>query len=223
MDTPIIAPVEAVDWIYLASASPRRRELLTQIGVSHRLLAVEVDESPLAGESPIELVRRLAIAKARAGSAWLGGGGHPPVLAADTVVVLDAEILGKPKDRADGLAMLEKLSARRHQVFTGVALCLGTGPVDSRVSQSRVGFRPIDPTEASAYWASGEPGDKAGAYAIQGLAAIFINHLEGSYSGVMGLPLFETAQLLAEAGRPLLTKNLKEGAGWESANPGEVA
>lgn len=213
MDTPIIAPVEAVDWIYLASASPRRRELLAQIGVSYRLLAVEVDETPLAGESPMELVRRLAIAKARAGSVRLGGGEHPPVLAADTVVVLDAEILGKPKDRADGLAMLEKLSARHHQVFSGVALCPGGGPVDSRVCCSRVGFRPIDPTEASAYWASGEPVDKAGAYAIQGLAAIFVNHLEGSYSGVMGLPLFETAQLLAVAGIPLLATNRGSNSG----------
>lgn len=215
MDTPTIAPAETWNWVYLASASPRRRELLAQIGVSYRLLAVEVDETPLERESPTELVRRLALAKARAGSLGLGGAGHPPVLAADTVVVLDTEILGKPRDRADGLAMLDKLSARHHQVFTGVALCRGGGPLESRVSCSRVGFRHIAPTEASAYWASGEPVDKAGAYAIQGLAAIFVNHLEGSYSGVMGLPLFETAQLLAMAGVPLLATD-------RGSNSGEV-
>jgi septum formation protein len=189
--------------LYLASASPRRRELLEQIGVTYRRLAVELDESPLAGEAPEIHVLRLAIAKARAGRARLNAGDRHPVLGADTVVVVGGDILGKPRDRASAIAMLQRLAGRNHHVLTAVAL---VGPDDephSRLSSSTVTFRPLGAEEIEAYWASGEPADKAGAYGIQGKAAIFIERLEGSYSGVMGLPLFELAELLKESGIPV--------------------
>lgn len=192
-------------WIYLASASPRRRELLEQIGVRYRLLCVDIPEQPGAGESPEEFVLRLALEKARAGRELLkSGDNYPdtggPVLGADTVVVLDGDILGKPGDREHALAMLSHLSGRTHQVLTGVALVGSAGDESSRLSVSRVSFRNITLDEIESYWESGEPADKAGGYAIQGLAAAFIERLEGSYSGVMGLPLFETAELLGEYG-----------------------
>ena len=187
------------DFIYLASASPRRRELLRQIGVTFRVIGAELDETALKGESPPAYVARLAEAKAAAG--WRGSQdlGAAPVLAADTAVVLEGEILGKPADMNDAIAMLLKLSGRAHQVLTAVALRTAAG-FEGRLSQSSVTFRSIDPEEARAYWDTGEPRDKAGAYAIQGYAAIFIADLKGSYSGVMGLPLFETAELLKAAG-----------------------
>lgn len=188
--------------IYLASQSPRRRELLTQIGVDHQVLAVDVEETPQPGEVPELFVVRTALDKVRAGRRILGTDAGP-VLAADTAVVIDDRILGKPRDRRDGLNMLDRLSGRTHRVLTGVALDAG-GVEFSRLSVSHVAFRRITPSEASAYWDSGEPHDKAGAYAIQGLGAVLAEHLEGSYSGVMGLPLFETAQLLAEAGVAIL-------------------
>lgn len=189
--------------IYLASNSPRRRELLDQIGVTHRVLRVEVDESARPGEDAAALVQRLALAKAHTGHAALPRGDNRPVLGADTVVVCDQRILGKPRDRAAALAMLAALSGRGHEVLTAVALA------DHRcerviLSRSQVGFRAISTAEAAAYWASGEPADKAGGYAIQGLGAVFISELAGSYSGVMGLPLFETAQLLNEFGIRIL-------------------
>ena len=189
--------------IYLASNSPRRRELLDRIGVTHRVLRVEVDEVPQAGEAPTDLVRRLALAKARAGRAELPPDDGKPVLGADTVVVCAGRILGKPRDRADALAMLASLSGSRHEVLSAVAL------VDVRreqvaVSRSQVSFRALTADEADAYWATGEPADKAGAYAIQGLAAVFVDELVGSYSGVMGLPLFETARLLNDFGIEIL-------------------
>ncbi|MDX5410065.1 MAG: Maf family nucleotide pyrophosphatase [Thauera sp.] len=181
--------------IYLASNSPRRRELLDQIGITYRVLRVDVDESARSGEDAAALVERLALDKARAGRAGLPPGDGRPVLGADTVVVADGRVLGKPHDRAAGLAMLAALSDRRHEVLTAVALA---DPRRERVllSRSQVRFRAIDPAEAAAYWDSGEPADKAGGYAIQGLGAVFVAELAGSYSGVMGLPLFETAQLL---------------------------
>jgi nucleoside triphosphate pyrophosphatase len=189
----------SADFVYLASGSPRRRELLQQIGVPFRLIATELDETPRLSEAPAAYVSRLAAAKADAG--WLRSRdlGAAPVLAADTAVVLDGAILGKPQDRGDAERMLLKLSGRTHEVMTAVAV-RSAAVHDIKVSHSLVTFRPIDAAEASAYWNTGEPRDKAGAYAIQGYAAIFIADLRGSYSGVMGLPLFETAQLLRTAG-----------------------
>jgi septum formation protein len=188
------------EFIYLASGSPRRRELLRQIGVAFRLLTVAVDESVRGGEAPLDYVARLAAAKAESG--W-GTRATPDaaVLAADTAVVLEHEIFGKPRDDRDGEAMLLKLSGRTHEVLTAVALRSAAG-VESRVSRSEVTFRVIGRAEARAYWDSGEPQDKAGGYAVQGLGAVFIAHLSGSFSGVMGLPLYETAELLAAAGVP---------------------
>jgi septum formation protein len=185
--------------IYLASASPRRRELLEQIGVRCHVLRVVVDEASRPDEAPAVYVERLALAKAQAGRAAIGGGARRPVLGADTAVVLDGVILGKPADRADGLAMLSRLSGRRHRVFSAVAV------VDDRTETVRlnindVTFRQTTAEERAAYWATGEPADKAGGYGIQGHGAIFVEHLAGSYSGVMGLPLFETAHLLGEFG-----------------------
>jgi septum formation protein len=185
--------------IYLASGSPRRRELLQQIGVSFRVIGTDLDETALQGESPLAYVSRLAQAKATVGWERSRDLGRAPVLAADTAVVLDGRILGKPKGLDDAMAMLLELSGRTHEVLTAVALRSSSG-TEGKVSRSTVTFRSIDPSEARAYWETGEPSDKAGAYAIQGYAAIFISDLQGSYSGVMGLPLFETAALLEAAG-----------------------
>ncbi|HKJ08014.1 MAG TPA: Maf family protein [Gammaproteobacteria bacterium] len=194
---------ERLAGIYLASASPRRRELLAQIGVPAQRLAVEVDEALAPGETPERYVSRLALDKARAGWRASQRGADAPVLGADTVVVLDGQVLGKPRDRDDGLAMLSDLSGRSHRVLSGVALVQESREVVT-VSASTVTFRTLSERERRAYWESGEPSDKAGAYAIQGLGAAFVSYLEGSYSGVMGLPLYETAQLLAEFGYELL-------------------
>ena len=183
--------------LVLASQSPRRRELLDQIGVSHRVIAVEVDESRLPAEPPAVHVERLARAKAMAGIAAAAG---DPVIGADTVVVVDDDVLGKPADRDDALAMLDRLSGRRHDVLTAVALGTSVDTIDCRLSVSHVTFRTLGAEEIAAYWDSGEPADKAGAYAIQGRAALFVTRLEGSYTGVMGLPLFETGELLRAAG-----------------------
>lgn len=187
--------------LFLASGSPRRRELLTQIGVPFARIAAEIDETPLAAESAEAYVERLARQKAAAGRATLGAEAGAVVLGADTAVVLDGRILGKPEDRVDGLRMLAALSGREHRVLTAVALCDGAR-VASRVVDSRVRFALIEPARAEAYWASGEPCDKAGGYAIQGLGAVFVERIEGSYSAVVGLPLCETASLLAEFGIP---------------------
>ena len=187
------------DFIYLASGSSRRRDLLQQIGVSYRVIDIAVDETVLTDEAPLAYVSRVAAAKANAGWQCSRDPDDAPVLAADTAVLLDANILGKPRDRADALDMLRRLSGRSHEVLTAVALRSAAG-LDARVSRSVVTFRCIDAAEASAYWDTGEPCDKAGAYAIQGRAAAFIADLRGSYSGVMGLPLFETAELLRSAG-----------------------
>jgi len=191
----------SVDFVYLASASPRRRALLSQIGVPFQVLAVGVDEGVLPGESPTRYVARLAEAKAGAGWGRADGAHGAPVLAADTAVVLDGRILGKPMDREDANNLLLQLSGRTHEVLTAITLITANG-VESRLSRSAVTFRSISAAEARTYWDTGEPCDKAGAYAIQGRAAIFVADLRGSYSGVMGLPLFETAQLLDAAGVP---------------------
>lgn len=185
-----------LDFVYLASGSPRRRELLQQIGVPYKLVGSAIDEAVRPGEAPAAYVARLAAAKADAG--WANAA-DAPVLAADTAVVLDGKILGKPADRQDAERMLQQLSGRTHEVLTAIAL-RGSGGVASRLSRSEVTFRRISADEVRDYWESGEPGDKAGAYAVQGLAAVFIADLRGSYSGVMGLPLFETAELLDQAG-----------------------
>lgn len=187
------------DFIYLASGSPRRRDLLRQIGVPCEVIRVDLDETVRIGEAAHAYVSRLASAKADAG--WHSRRDRPefPVLAADTAVVLGEKILGKPKNMEDALSMLGELSGRAHEVLTAVALRTRLGS-EVRVSRSSVTFRCIDSGEARRYWETGEPLDKAGAYAIQGYAAVFITDLKGSYSGVMGLPLFETAQLLAAAG-----------------------
>ena len=187
------------DFVYLASGSPRRRELLQQIGVPFRVVGAAVDEAVRSGEAPAAYVARLAAAKADLGWERNSDAIDGPVLAADTSVVLDAKILGKPADREDAEAMLRRLSGRTHEVLTAVALRTANG-LRSRLSRSEVTFRRIAAAEARAYWETGEPCDKAGAYAIQGRAAVFISELRGSYSGVMGLPLFETAELLSEAG-----------------------
>jgi len=191
------------DFVYLASGSPRRRELLQQIGVSFRVVGMAVDEAVLPDEGPSAYVTRLAAAKAAAGWERSRDFTHVPVLAADTAVVLDGQILGKPADGQDAEGMLRRLSGRTHEVLTAIALRTANG-LQSRISRSEVTFRSIAAAEARAYWETGEPSDKAGAYAIQGRGAIFIADLRGSYSGVMGLPLFETAELLREAGLVLL-------------------
>ncbi|MDO9618607.1 MAG: Maf family protein [Pseudomonas sp.] len=187
--------------LYLASGSPRRRELLTQIAVPFLTQIAPIDENALPGESPIAYVERLARAKAQAGLAPLADTTDAVVLGADTAVVLDGRILGKPVDRDDALATLSALSGRTHQVLTAVALA-SRERLESRVVTSQVTFRALSQAEIEAYWASGEPQDKAGCYGIQGLAAVFVSQLHGSYSAVVGLPLCETAALLAEFAIP---------------------
>ena len=187
--------------LHLASASPRRRELLAQIGVPFVTLIASIDETALPGEPAERYVERLAREKALAGLAALSDPADAVVLGADTAVVLDGRILGKPADRAECLATLAALSGREHQVLTAVALA-SAQRTESRLVASRVRFRPLRAGEAEAYWATGEPCDKAGSYGIQGLAAVFVSQLEGSYSAVVGLPLCETAQLLGEFGIP---------------------
>ena len=191
--------------IYLASRSPRRRELLTQIGVRYHLLlfrerpeaGAEVNEDPLAGEAADAYVERVARAKAQAGWKRMLQRNlpHAPVLAADTTVVVDGAIFGKPVDRRDAERMLAALSGRSHEVLTAVALQAGES-LESALSRSEVRFKALSAEEIREYVASGEADDKAGAYAIQGRAARFVAELRGSYSGVMGLPLYETGELL---------------------------
>jgi septum formation protein len=190
--------------LYLASGSPRRRVLLTQIGVPFTAISADIDETPLIDESPAAYVERLARGKAEAGRAKLAvseSGAPICVLGADTAVVLDGQILGKPVDEADAVAMLMALSDREHEVLTAIAVLDGQR-CESRVVRSLVRFRPISREEAAAYWASGEPQDKAGSYGIQGLGAVFVAGLNGSYSAVVGLPVCETAELLGHFGIP---------------------
>ncbi len=194
--------------LYLASASPRRGELLRQIGVAHEVRPVDIDETPQPGEAPRHYALRLAQEKARALWERLPAAERHPVLAADTTVALGNEILGKPADRAEAMAMLVRLSGREHQVHTAIAL-LHAGGSDTRISTSDVIFRALTALEVDWYCDTGEPVGKAGAYAVQGKAAIFIRHLSGSYSGVMGLPLFEAWELLA----PVLGLNGQGGGG----------
>lgn len=185
--------------IILASSSPRRRALLEQIGVAFTSVETSVDETPLAAETPDAYVRRLALAKARAGAV---PGVRVPVLGADTAVVLDGDILQKPGSRDEALAMMARLSGRIHRVMTAVAIVGARESVC--LASAEVEFRTVTETEADAYWASGEPRGKAGGYAIQGLGAIFVRRIAGSYSAVVGLPLYETAELLREHGIDVL-------------------
>jgi len=187
------------DSIVLASASQRRSLLLAQIGVRHEAVPADLDETPVPGESPADYVQRLARGKAQTSFRALGKRASRPVLGADTTVVLDGRIYGKPADEEDCVAMLMALSGRCHEVLSAIALYDGV-TLREDLNVSRVSFRALDATECRRYWASGEPAGKAGAYAIQGLGAVFIARLEGSFSGVMGLPLFETATLLDSAG-----------------------
>ncbi len=187
--------------LILASTSPRRAELLRQIGVDFVQRAVETDESPHPGEVSAETALRLARSKAEAG-VRLATTSAQIVLAADTLVSFENEALGKPRNRDDFIAVMQRLSGRQHEVYTAVALAQAD-EMRAFLSISHVCFRPLRDAEIIAYWGTGEPADKAGGYAIQGLAGAFITRLEGSYSGVMGLPLFETAELLRHAGIPI--------------------
>ncbi len=187
--------------LYLASSSPRRRELLTQIGLPFHIVPAAIDETPQAGESAVAYVERLAREKALAGLHFLAQRADVCVLGADTAVVLDGRILGKPADRAEALAMLQALSGREHEVLTAVAVA-NRDRCEAKVVGSRVTFRSVTMEEAERYWDTGEPHDKAGGYAIQGLAAVFVSRVEGSYSAVVGLPLCETAALLADFSIP---------------------
>jgi len=181
--------------IVLASASPRRGELLRQAGIACEVRPVDLDESVLPGEAPERYVLRLAAAKARAAWARRPAGAIEPVLAADTTVVLDGRVFGKPADAAEAREMLGRLSGRTHEVHTAIAV-IHAGGEQARLCTSRVTMRTIAPEELDWYCATDEPYDKAGGYAIQGRAAVFVSRLDGSYSGVMGLPLCETWELL---------------------------
>jgi septum formation protein len=185
--------------IILASASPRRRELLAQLGVSFTVAPADIDERVAPEEAPQDYVRRMALGKAQAGYAQALTAGIEPglaVLGADTTVVIDKCILGKPQHKVDAIRMLDQLSGRTHHVLSAVAVTDGLR-IEDRTSITEVSFRNIHPAEAAAYWATGEPCDKAGAYAVQGLGALFVQELKGSYTGIVGLPLYETAELLA--------------------------
>jgi septum formation protein len=182
--------------IILASASPRRKELLDQIKVIYKIYPVDIDETPLLHETPLDYVQRLAAEKSAA--CWAQLKTDIPVLAADTAVILGRVIMGKPKDQADALAMLTQLSGKTHQVYS--AISLRGREHGQAVSITEVTFRRLTEREMLDYWRSGEPVDKAGSYAIQGMGGMFVESIKGSFSGVMGLPLFETDELLSRQG-----------------------
>lgn len=189
--------------LFLASCSPRRAELLGQLDLDHVQISTDIDETRQPHEHPADYVQRLALAKATAGHQMAGNKAAVVTLGADTAVAIDARILGKPTSQAHAADMLRNLSGRSHRVFTGVAI-VSADRQQSVVSHSTVTMRAIGDDEIAAYWRTGEPADKAGGYAIQGLGAVFVEQLEGSYSGVMGLPLFETAALLRQFGLTIL-------------------
>lgn len=182
--------------IILASASPRRKELLDQIKVNYKVHPVDLDETPLPDEAPLDYVKRMAAEKSAACVAHLNT--EIPVLAADTVVVLGCAIMGKPKNQADALAMLTQLSGKTHLVYS--AISLRGREHGQAVSITEVTFRCLTEQEIVNYWHTGEPLDKAGSYAIQGMGGMFVEAIKGSFSGVVGLPLFETAELLSKQG-----------------------
>lgn len=192
--------------LYLASQSPRRRELLRQIGVHHAVISASISEQPTASETALDYVQRLAREKAATGYAQLLKHNLPiaPVLGADTLGLLDGEILEKPCDQAHAQRMLRQLSGRTHQVITAVAL-YSPAQQALRVSTTDVTFRELSDTEITTYWETGEPQDKAGSYAIQGLGAVFVREIRGSYSCVVGLPIEATCELLQEFGVPWWT------------------
>ena len=192
--------------LILASASPRRRELLAQLGIGCKVMPAGIPEQHQQGESPEAYVQRIAAEKSLAVQTQEDG--RLPVLAADTEVVLDGQIFGKPRDQADASEMLGRLSGRDHTVFSAVSLRHGANHWTA-LSVSTVRFRIITADEIDAYWRTGEPCDKAGAYAIQGLGAVFVERLTGSFSGVMGLPLRETAELLSWIDLAPLGRTLK--------------
>ena len=187
--------------IILASASPRRKQLLEQIGVKFDIKAVDIDETPACGELAEHYVQRLALEKAQAAKAFYPNS-DVLIIGSDTSVIVDGEILGKPDNKEHAFSMLQKLSGRTHIVLTAVAM-VGQ-KTESFVNATQVTFETLSDDDLEWYWATGEPLGKAGAYAIQGRAAVFIAHLEGSFSGVMGLPLYETAQLLKQQGLKLI-------------------
>lgn len=190
--------------VYLASASPRRQELLRQAGIVHAVILPDTEEVVRPGESAEDFVMRMALDKARAGQARVISEGMPPapVLSADTCIVVENEIIGKPLNRADGISILKRLAGRSHEVLTGVALIKDNG-IQQALSRSQVVFGPLSDKEIETYWESGEPVDKAGAYAIQGRAAAFIERIEGSYSGIVGLPLFDVVNMIKKTGARL--------------------
>jgi septum formation protein len=187
--------------VVLASASPRRQELLRQIGLPYVVVVPSVDETPRSGEPADDFVTRLALDKACQGKSLAAERGLAtlPVLGADTCIVLDREILGKPLDRDDGIAMLQRLAGRSHEVLTGIAV-VRQEIQHVAISRNKVTFGPMSDREITAYWDTGEPADKAGAYALQGKAAAYIERIEGSYSAIVGLPLFELTQILKTLG-----------------------
>jgi septum formation protein len=187
--------------VYLASGSPRRRELLARTGLRFRIVRVDVAEICRPGEAPGACARRLAVDKARAAAARIRQRGRDPrpIIAADTLVAVRGRVLGKPCSRADGLRMLRMLSGRTHEVWTALAV-YHNGRMRTAMSRSRVRFVKLSEGEMRRYWDTGEPADKAGAYAVQGLGAAFVRRLEGSYHGVVGLPLSELRRLLRSFG-----------------------
>jgi septum formation protein len=189
--------------LHLASSSPRRHDILAALGLRFSAAGVDIDEQRLDGEAPDAMVLRLACAKARAASA----GGSRLILGADTAVVLRDTVFGKPRDQDDALDMLLRLSGQSHEVMTGIALLAGS-ELQTALSVTEVWFREIHPDEALAYWQSGEPADKAGGYAIQGKGGAFVTAISGSYSGVVGLPVYETSLLLEKAGVKIMRDSL---------------
>ena len=187
--------------IILASSSPRRAELLDQLGIKYRVKAVDIDETPLANESPTDLVQRLSLEKSQAVS-----NSTIPVLGSDTLGLIEDNLLLKPLNYAHEKSMLQKLSGQWHEIFTAVTVTSAKKSI-TILNHNRVLFRQITDDEIQAYWNTGEPQDKAGGYAIQGIAACFIEKIEGSYSGIMGLPLFETSLLLKQFGISVLKRN----------------
>lgn len=190
--------------VILASASPRRHELLQQIGVEAIVQSVDIDETHRTGEAVLAFVQRLAIEKAKRGYDMIENPHDLPVIGSDTVVEVNGEILGKPENREHATKMLQKLSGKKHKVHTSVAIVNSSHEL-IEISSSEVEFMQLDPRQIEEYLLTGEADDKAGAYAIQGIAAQFVARLNGSFSGVMGLPLYETCQLLKKCGINTLT------------------
>ena len=195
--------------IILASASPRRRELLAQIGIEAKVQSVDIDETQKNGESVMDFVERLALEKAQCGFDTIDNEEELPVLGSDTIVEIDGEVLGKPENSQHAKTMLQQLSGQKHTVHTSVAIVTKDKTVLD-TNSSQVYFKALDDDEIDSYIATGESDDKAGAYAIQGIAAQFVEKLNGSFSGVMGLPLYETVRLLKQCGVTVLRPTLNQ-------------